>query len=215
MRDYLDNILSVIQAESLTDEEFASVSLPLPPSVSEAMYFTLKGILEGRENVSTVLVRLRRYFMAAGVELSKKAEQHTPQTQIFIGASLSGPMPSYLAPRPSIAPAPPAQQVIIGTFVNPTKISAAGGIPVTSDLNVKRYIAGDGGNIDITKNPQIDAGTDGQKITLVGTSDDHRVLLENGNGLIMDGPFNMGLGSVITFGNNGVNWIEEGRNQLE
>lgn len=44
-------------------------------------------------------------------------------------------------------------------------------------------VAGDSGPIDITANPQIIAGTDGNILTLEGTCNTNTLLLEDGNGL--------------------------------
>ncbi len=52
-------------------------------------------------------------------------------------------------------------------------------------VHIQHYmlVAGDGGAIDITANPQIVDGADGAVLTLEGTSDVNTVLLEDGNGL--------------------------------
>lgn len=59
-------------------------------------------------------------------------------------------------------------------------ISAAGGITPVKTLH---RIAGDGGPIDITADPQIAAGTDGQILILEGGSDSNTVQLDTGNGV--------------------------------
>lgn len=107
--------------------------------------------------------------------------------------------------------------VVAGAHNAPSAITAAGGIPATTAQRNKRYIQGSGGAVDVTANPQIAAGTnDGDELTLVGCSDTNTVLLENGTGLIMNGPYTMKDGSLIKFNWDAVQslWLEEYRNDL-
>lgn len=77
---------------------------------------------------------------------------------------------------------------ITGTSSAPTAITAGGGITAAAVPEETQFVSGTGG-VDINANPQISAGTfDGQKLTLIGTSDTDYVLLENGNGLQLNGP---------------------------
>ena len=63
-------------------------------------------------------------------------------------------------------------------------VTAAGGITVTA---THMRVSGDGGPIDITANPQIAAGTDGQFLLIEGGSDTDTVKLDNGDGLHLHG----------------------------
>ncbi len=52
--------------------------------------------------------------------------------------------------------------------------------------------------IDITANPQIVDGYDGQEITIVGSSDTNKLTLDDGNGLHLNAQCVLGLGDLIT-----------------
>lgn len=104
-------------------------------------------------------------------------------------------------------------RTVVGTVGAPTLITAVGGIGFTGTQDFsKHYIAGNGGAVTVTANPQIAAGvSDGQELTLESTSATNTVTLNNGTGLIMNGPWIGGLGSIITFSWNTVSWVEKGR----
>ncbi len=72
-------------------------------------------------------------------------------------------------------------------------ITAGGGITVTNAL---MRVQGNGGAVDITANPQIAAGIDGQLVVIQGMSDSNTVKLEDGTGVALDG------GTSITLGLN-------------
>jgi hypothetical protein len=95
-------------------------------------------------------------------------------------------------------------------------ITAVGGI--TGGMLVKSYvqIRGSGGDVDISANPQIAAGTTGQIITLQGTSDTQTVKLDDGNGLKLAGgiSFTMKNGDIIQFIYDGSDWREMFRQDL-
>ena len=87
-------------------------------------------------------------------------------------------------------------------------ITAAGGITVT---NAHMRIEGDGGPIDITANPQIAAGIDGQVLILEGHSNTNTVLIEQGDGIHMfGGNIRLGNHDVISFqyDTDSVEWQE-------
>lgn len=91
MRDFLDAILSFINAESLTDEEFNSDAiseLPEPPAYTKEVYLALREVLEARENVSDQVKRLKLYFIAKGVDISSTPTVPTPKSNIYIGDGL-------------------------------------------------------------------------------------------------------------------------------
>lgn len=104
-------------------------------------------------------------------------------------------------------------RTVVGTVGSPTLITAVGGIGFTGAQDFsKHYIAGNGGAVTVTANPQIAAGTvDGQELTLESTDATNTVTLNDGTGLIMNGPWVGGLGSVITYTWNTVSWVEKGR----
>jgi len=73
-----------------------------------------------------------------------------------------------------------------------------------------------GGAIDITINPQISAGSQGDILTVEGTSDTDTVLLENGNGVELSGGVNYTFknGSIMTLVYDAIKskWVETSRN---
>lgn len=87
MREFLDSILTFIQSESLTDEEFETIELE-DESYTVETYLALRTILEAREGVSDQVERLRTYFMARGVDVNATPEVPTPVSNIFIGSPL-------------------------------------------------------------------------------------------------------------------------------
>lgn len=79
-------------------------------------------------------------------------------------------------------------------------ITAGGG--VTADMLVKKVILieGDGpGTTDISANPQIAAGSNGQMIILIGTNDSNLVKFDNSNGLQLSAAtsFTLGVGDIL------------------
>lgn len=88
MREFLDEILEVISSESLTDEEFDTLSEELTEEYSSAVYLALRGVLEARENVSEQVKRLKLYFIARGVDVSGTPAIPTPNSNIFIGSEI-------------------------------------------------------------------------------------------------------------------------------
>jgi hypothetical protein len=86
MRDFLDAILSFIEAETLTDEEFETVTVE-EEEYSFEVYEALRVILAERESISTTLDRLKAYFDAKGVDFS--AIENPASSQIYIGSDLS------------------------------------------------------------------------------------------------------------------------------
>jgi hypothetical protein len=97
------------------------------------------------------------------VTLSLPQDIHTGASPTFDGITLTGP-----------------------TVLEPdvVSITAAGGITVTA---THMHVSGDGGAIDITANPQIAAGTNGQFLLIEGESDTNTVKLDNGDGLHLHG----------------------------
>ena len=107
----------------------------------------------------------------------------------------------------------PATLGVTGSVASPTAITAAGGITPSGFSEEMMYIAGSGGAIDITANPQIVAGTiDGQILKLYGTSDVNTVTLEDGNGLELRGSVLLGANDFIELQWNLTSWAETSRN---
>lgn len=88
MRDFLDAILEFINAESLTDEEFEGIELTGDPEYTKETYLALRAVLEGREQVSNEVKKLKLYFIAKGIDLSGSPTIPTPNSNIFIGSPL-------------------------------------------------------------------------------------------------------------------------------
>ncbi len=86
---------------------------------------------------------------------------------------------------------------VVGTPTITQSITAVGGITAKKTLV---RIAGSGGAVDISANPQIADGTDGQILILQGDDDTNTVKLEDATGLQLDDgvSFTMGKGDTIT-----------------
>lgn len=100
-----------------------------------------------------------------------------------------------------------------GTRASPQLITAVGGILFTSTAIItKKYIAGNGGAVIVTANPQIAAGTvDGQQLIIQSRHVTNTVELQDGTGLSMNGPWIGGLNSSITFSWDTSAWVEMSR----
>lgn len=84
MRDFLNAILSFIGAESLTDEEFDSLTID-SASYNVATYEALSAVLVSRETISNLQDRLYAYFTARGVVTTQVS---TGKSNIFVGSVL-------------------------------------------------------------------------------------------------------------------------------
>lgn len=84
MRDFLNAILSFIGAESLTDEEFDSVTIEDTNEPFE-VYTQLSQILQSRESVSGMQDRLWYYYKAKGFDFS---QSETGTSNIYVGGGL-------------------------------------------------------------------------------------------------------------------------------
>lgn len=102
---------------------------------------------------------------------------------------------------------------ISGSRASPQLIAALSGIPFVSTTTfTKKYIAGDSGVVIVSANPQIAAGTaNGQELLLQSRDATNTVRLDDGNGLVLNGPWIGGLDSVLTLTWDTVNWVEKGR----
>lgn len=84
MRDYLNAILEFIGVESLTDDEFDAIDLESTED-QVVVYNVLLGVLETRELISEMRLRLQNYFLAKGVAVDLPA---APVTNIFVGGCI-------------------------------------------------------------------------------------------------------------------------------
>lgn len=84
MRDFLDAILAFIGAESMTDDEYATITSTLPLYDQES-YDDLSRILVSRESVSVYHDRLLGYYEARGVDIDPA---ETGKSNIFLGSTL-------------------------------------------------------------------------------------------------------------------------------
>ena len=76
-------------------------------------------------------------------------------------------------------------------------------IPLTS-LYIS--IESSGGDVSVTADPQIAAGAvSGDVLTLKGLSDINKIILQNGNGMLMSTPITIGLGDTFKFKWDAVN----------
>lgn len=92
------------------------------------------------------------------------------------------------------------------------------GVQIPSPVNnLMVRIKSDGGAVDITANPQISSGFDGQVITLEGMDDTDTVQLDDGDGLKLAGgaSFTISNNDVISLHYNAAKdlWIENTRSQ--
>ena len=70
-------------------------------------------------------------------------------------------------------------------------------------------VVGDGGPINITKNPQIAAGNNvGEELNLTGMDDTNIVTLDNGDGLLIDGSVDLDSKTILNLLWTGTLWRE-------
>lgn len=87
------------------------------------------------------------------------------------------------------------------------------GTSIASD-NLARIIYYNGGAaVDLSDNPQIAAGRNGQIITIIGSSDTNTLTLDDGTGLFLSAQFVMGAGDSITlvYSTGLGGWVETSR----
>jgi hypothetical protein len=85
MREYLDGILNFIGAESLTDEEFGTVTVT-DQEDNQAVYSALLTVLQSRELVSDMTLRLQNYFLSQGIAVVNVT---VAVSNILVGADLT------------------------------------------------------------------------------------------------------------------------------
>lgn len=88
MRQFLNFILDFIGAESLTNDEYSSITLEDDSfTYNQEKYDALLTVLESREDVSDAKDRLKYEFMAKGVDVE---EAEDDITGIYLGDEISG-----------------------------------------------------------------------------------------------------------------------------
>lgn len=101
------------------------------------------------------------------------------------------------------------------SIVNATGIVSGSSHMSTTAADQIIFISGSVANSenDVTANPQIQAHTViGSRVRLIGESDTAPVLLENGTGLVLAGPWYSYLGAELDLVWDGTNYVEEFRN---
>jgi hypothetical protein len=86
VRDFINAILTFINASTLTDEEYDAIDVESFGYDSDT-YTLILGILDAREVVSSTRDRLTYYFQAKGVEVSAPS---SGRSNILIGGDLCG-----------------------------------------------------------------------------------------------------------------------------
>lgn len=104
---------------------------------------------------------------------------------------------------------------VTSSRASPSSISAAGGIAFTGKApkNIW-FVKGDtaDSDVDVSANPQVAAGDHvGQELVIIGRSDTDRIILEDGNGLALNGAYFVGADSVLSLIWDGTSWVEKDR----
>lgn len=102
---------------------------------------------------------------------------------------------------------------VVMTPTSTTSIVASTGITSAQITSQVLRVQGSGGAVDITANPQIAAGTDGQILEIHGESNTNTVKLDTGTGVLLAGgvSFTMGLGDILVLRYIGTTWREISR----
>lgn len=101
---------------------------------------------------------------------------------------------------------------VTGSRGTPTLVDATPAITIQNSGIQKVYVAGNGGPVTVTANPQIPVGTiDGQELILVGRDDTNTVTYSNGTGLSLNGPVVLTEDLTIRLSWDGTNWVEMSR----
>ena len=132
--------------------------------------------------------------------------------QFIVGPETSTlPTVGTVAAASDLTPASYVGQ-ITGTRASPSLIVAGTGIAFTGAFAENTwFIAGSGGAVDISANPQIVAGTLGQRLRLVGRHAINTVQLDTGTGLWLNGTCILGEGEILNLWCDGVSWVEQSR----
>lgn len=101
---------------------------------------------------------------------------------------------------------------LIKSISSVKSVVAATGIDAVTTMYIP-VISSTAGDVNITANPQIVAGTDGQELVLIGTDDTRTVTLDSGDGLALDNglSFTLGENNMIKFVYYNSLWLEQWR----
>lgn len=105
---------------------------------------------------------------------------------------------------------------VVGSRASPVNVTDVGGIaaPLTTGDHLC-FVQGSSGAVDISANPQIGAGTRvGQVMNIRGRNAINTILLEHGNGLVLNGACLLALDTNLEVEWDGTNWVEISRNEL-
>lgn len=111
-----------------------------------------------------------------------------------------------------------ASVATFGSTGTPRDVAATGIVSGDSHMSTTStrqivFVQGDGGAVDVTANPQIEAHTlVGAEMTICGENDTNTLTLETGNGLFLNGDAILGDNMVLNLVWNGSVWLETGRN---
>lgn len=96
---------------------------------------------------------------------------------------------------------------------SPANIVAGTAIAFTAGTQrIMLFVQGSGGHVDMSANPQVQAGTVvGQEMTIIGRNDDQTIKLEDGTGLSLNGEMYLGADSVLVLVWDGSVWVEFSR----
>lgn len=107
---------------------------------------------------------------------------------------------------------------IFGSASSPELVTAAGGVVHGGATQETHFIAGNGGAVTISANPQISGcagGTVGYEIKLIGEHNTNTVTLTDGTGIKINGAtIALAANSFISFVCDGSIWVEMNRNGL-
>jgi hypothetical protein len=106
-------------------------------------------------------------------------------------------------------------ETVSGTRASPNNVVSGTGITgITTNTVV--FVQGSGGHVTVSASPQIDGcsggTTVGRRVTVIGRNDSQVVILSNGLGLELNGPWTGGASDVLSLLCDGTSWIEVSRN---
>jgi hypothetical protein len=106
------------------------------------------------------------------------------------------------------------QPKVTGSRGSPQSVTAVAGIAFTGKQSRNIwFVQGSGGAVTVTANPRISVGNFvGQQLRIVGRSDVNYVLLQDGNGLSLNGECQLDADRSIDLDWDGTNWREICRN---
>ncbi len=143
----------------------------------------------------------RRYDFASGFGTSTLPDAGTPTLSNHL-ITLGYAQANFAYP-PSVA--------------GPTSVGTSGLTYTHSAGTVLQYrkVTTASGEVTVTNNPQISAGTtEGYRLVLVGTSDTNYPIFSHGNGLVLNGECMLKNGSILELVWMSSSWMEVSRNGI-